>query len=84
MDKRAFYNFRKRMRRKLGRILFYPENIKIYDETVQLIVENENIFKEYLKYCTDNEQNVLMKLAYYLRDTEKNSVIKTLIEEGME
>ena len=84
MDKRAFYNFRKRMRRKLGRILFYPENIKIYDETVQLIVEPENIFKEYLKYCTDNEQNVLMKLAYYLRDTEKNSVIKTLIEEGME
>ena len=84
MDKRAFYNFRKRMRRKLGRILFYPENIKIYDETVQLIVENENIFKEYLKYCTDNEQNVLMKLSYYLRDTEKNSVIKTLIEEGME
>ena len=68
----------------MGRILFYPENIKIYDETVQLIVENENIFKEYLKYCTDNEQNVLMKLAYYLRDTEKNSVIKTLIEEGME
>ena len=81
MDKRAFYNFRKQMRRKLGRILFYPENIKIYDETVQLIVENENIFKEYLKYCTDNEQNALMKLAYYLRDSRNLPKLHKIISD---
>ena len=52
------YNyFRIEMRKRLGRIYFYPQNIDVYvTEIIQLVKNNEEYFERYAKNFTSNEK----------------------------
>ena len=81
MSNEAFYNLRTEMRKRLGRIIFYPQNIDLFvDDIIQLIEMNEEIFKEYKKNCTENEKKVLLKILKYLKVTNKNKKVEHLLE----
>ena len=58
----TFYAFRAEMRRKLGRIVFYPYKMDIFvADIIQIIRNNKGEFSDYLKHCTENEKMVWIK-----------------------
>ena len=63
------YNyFRIEMRKRLGRIYFYPQNIDVYvTEIIQLIKNNEEYFERYAKNFTSNEKKVFLIIKKYLK-----------------
>lgn len=80
MSDKNFYFFRTELRKKLGRILFYPQNIDEYiSDIVKLLEDNEKYFDEFIDNSTKNEKEMLIKIMNYLKDTHANtSIVKTL------
>lgn len=78
MSNNNFYFFRTELRKKLGRILFYPQNIDEYiSDIVELIENNEKLFVEYIGNSTKKE--MLIKIMNNLKDTHtKISIVKLI------
>lgn len=80
MDMELFYEFRSEVRKKLGRIYFFPQNIDLYAVSiVELFLIDTEITKFYLSYCTKNEKKYLLELAEYLQQTKKNLQVAKII-----
>lgn len=80
MDMESFYEFRSEVRKKLGRIYFYPQNMDLYAEgIVELFLLDAEITKFYLSNCTKNEKKYLLELAEYLQQTNKNLQVAKII-----
>lgn len=80
MSNNNFYFFRTELRKKLGRILFYPQNIDEYiSDIVELIENNEKLFVEYIGNSTKKEKEMLIKIMNNLKDTHtKISIVKLI------
>lgn len=80
MSNNNFYFFRTELRKKLGRIIFYPQNIDEYiSDIVELIENNEKLFVEYIGNSTKKEKEMLIKIMNNLKDTHtKISIVKLI------
>lgn len=80
MSNNNFYFFRTELRKKLGRILFYPQNIDEYiSDIVELIENNEKLFVEYIGNSTKKEKEMLIEIMNNLKDTHtKISIVKLI------
>lgn len=80
MSNNNFYFFRTELRKKLGRILFYPQNVDEYiSDIVELIENNEKLFVEYIGNSTKKEKEMLIKIMNNLKDTHtKISIVKLI------
>lgn len=80
MSNNNFYFFRTELRKKLGRILFYPQNVDEYiSDIVELIENNEKLFVEYIDNSTKKEKEMLIKIMNNLKDTHtKISIVKLI------
>lgn len=80
MDMKSLYEFRSEVRKKLGRIYFFPQNMDLYaDGIVELFLINTEITRFYLENCTKNEKKYLLELAEHLQETNKNLQIAKII-----
>lgn len=80
MDMGSFYEFRSEVRKKLGRIYFFPQNMDLYaDGIVGLFLLDTEITKFYLSNCTKNEKKYLLELGEYLQQTNKNLQVAKII-----
>ncbi len=80
MDMESFYEFRSEVRKKLGRIYFFPQDMDLYAEgIVELFLIDTEITKFYLSNCTKNEKKYLLELAEYLQQTNKNLQVAKII-----
>lgn len=76
-----FNFFRTELRKRLGRILFYPQNIDEYiPDIVELIENNEKMFMEYIDNTTNKEKELLSKVMHYLEDTHTKTHIVKIIK----
>lgn len=80
MSNNNFYFFRTELRKKLGRIIFYPQNIDEYiSDIVEPIENNEKLFVEYIGNSTKKEKEMLIKIMNNLKDTHtKISIVKLI------
>lgn len=77
-----FYIFRSKIRKKLGRIIFYPCDIEFYvDDIIKIITKQEEIAKIYIKGCTKNEKEVLCRISEYLENTRGDSDFKRIMHQ---
>ncbi len=80
----TFYAFRAEMRRILGRIVFYPYKMDIFvADIIQIIQNNKGEFSDYLKYCTENEKMVWIKIIRFLKEKGGSKDIEKLIEDNL-
>ncbi len=80
----TFYAFRAEMRRKLGRIVFYPYKMDIFvADIIQIIRNNKGEFSDYLKHCTENEKMVWIKIIQFLKEKGGSKDIEKLIEDNL-
>lgn len=79
------YNyFRIEMRKRLGRIYFYPQNIDVYvTEIIQLIKNNEEYFERYAKNFTSNEKKVFLIIKKYLKKEKIYKDISQLLDKKL-
>lgn len=79
------YNyFRIEMRKRLGRIYFYPQNIDVYvTEIIQLVKNNEEYFERYAKNFTSNEKKVFLIIKKYLKKEKIYKDISQLLDEKL-
>ena len=79
------YNyFRIEMRKRLGRIYFYPQNIDVYvTEIIQLIKNNEEYFERYAKNFTSNEIKVFLTIKKHLKKEKIYKDISQLLDERL-
>lgn len=82
MIDKNFYLFRTEMRKKLGRIYFYPEDIDKYiSDIIVLVKNNEKYFKEFVNSNTKNEKEMINKIINYLKDINSNIDVAKKFEE---
>jgi hypothetical protein len=84
MNDEAFYEFRTKVRKKLGRTIFYPEDIERFsDEIIKVFLEDELMTKVYLRNCTDNEIKALDRVLRHINETNKNPYIAEMLETNI-
>lgn len=82
MEMEEFYEFRKNIRKKLGRIILNEGNTASNIEYVlKYLTENLELSKEYLSSCTPNELSALYPIIKEIYDKNTRNMFMKILKK---